>query len=331
MSTIEPEDIPGGPKPEDRTAYSKNYLKVTETLTDTWLADPKRKGMAVGDWDEVKSIFPNCATPCASLAPKKKNRAGKTVSTVLPEVPVIFSDPKVSDLLHSESGLEFGGGKISLINSQLFVKEYMAASPQDKKIIQLEKVNLQAVGESLAACTVTKTLRSKLDSLSQDLVSKNPSEFNLKEEIAGISDLAQLADAFSNRLKKLSTTNEMLLRLLLRKSVFPRLKGSSGEQDAKDALLYTDFGWPTLFGPVNSDNAETFRPGTFEARKYKLDVKNDSNKDKWGSSFTPPAKRARKHYDSTRASSSTQSFPRARKPSGRQKARGSFHHKKRKS
>ena len=247
---------------------------------------------------------------------------------------MIFADPKVSDLLHSDSGIELETGKISLINSELFVKDFLSASPQDKKLIQIEKVNLQAVGESLAACTVTKTLRAKLDSLSQDLVSKHPSEFDWTEEVDSLFDLAQLADTLSNRLKKLSTTNEMLLRLLLRNSVLPRLKGSSGEQDAKAALLYSDFGGPTLFGPVNSSKAETYKPGTAGFWKYCLDTKSDANKSKWASSSTPSAKKPRRNYEVSKPAapvdSTSQSFHKAGKPPGKQKAKGNWN-KKRKS
>ena len=222
-------EIPGGPRAEDLPVRSaKDFLRVNETLDDTWLANPFRKNFTVGDWDLQKDFFPK-NKPLTSLAPKKKLGPGRATPNVPQEVPVIFTDPKVSDLLHSDSGLEASFGKISLLSSEIFVKDSINASPQDGKIIQIEKVNLQAVGESLAACSITKALRAKLDSLSHDLGSKDSSEFNWPEEVDTIYDLAQLADTFSNRLKKLSTTNEMLLRLLLRNSVLPRLKGSSGE------------------------------------------------------------------------------------------------------
>ena len=230
VSNMDPQEIPGGPRAEDRPSRSaKKNLKVSETLEDTWLADPVRKGYAVGDWDRRKSDFPQLAKPLSYLAPKKKSGRGNSDSTVPQEVPMLFADPKVSDLLHSDSGIESESGKISLLSSEIFIKDFLSASPQDKKLIQIEKVNLQAVGESLAACTVTKTLRAKLDTLSQDLGSKHPSEFDWHEEVDSLFDLAQLADTLSNRLKKMSTTNEMLLRLLLRNSVLPRLQGSSGE------------------------------------------------------------------------------------------------------
>ena len=262
VTNMDHQEFPGGPRAEDRpTRSNKLFLRVDETLDDTWLADPVRKGYAFGDWDNRKEDFPQLAKPLSYLAPKKKSGRIFSESTVPQEIPMIFTDPKASDLLHSDSGIESGASKISL-NSEIFIGDFISALPQDRKLIQIEKVNLQSVAESLAACTITKTLRGKLDTLSQGMESKHPSQFDWNEEVDSLSDLAQLADTLCNRLKKMSTTNEMLLRLALRNSVLPRLKGSSGEQDVKPALLYSDFGGPTLFGQVNSTKSESFKAGT---------------------------------------------------------------------
>ena len=168
MANVDPLEIPGGPRTEDRPSRtSKDFLKVTENLDDTWLANPLRKGFDVGDWDLQKESFPPVAKPLTALEPKKKSGPGRSDSIVPQEVPMIFTDSKASDLLHSDSGLELSAGKISLNNSEIFVKDFLMVTPQDKKLLQIEKVNLQAVGKSLAACTITKSLRAKLSSLLQ--------------------------------------------------------------------------------------------------------------------------------------------------------------------
>lgn len=338
MYNVDPLEIPGGPRTEDRPSRAaKDFLKVTETLEDTWLDNPTRQGYEVGDWDLQKESFPSVAKPLTALAPKRKSGPGRSDSIVPQEVPMIFMDSKVSDLLHSDTGLELSTGKISLINSELFVQDCLPASPQDKKLLQVEKVNLQAVGESLAACTVTKTLRAKLGSLLQDLESKPPSDFDWTEEVDSLLDLAQLADTFSNRLKKLTTTNEMLLRLLLRNSVLPRLKGSSMEQEVKACLLYTDFGSPTLFGPLNSDKAESYKTGTTNFWKFRLNSKNTPYKGNWDPSSTPAAKKPRRGFHTPKPAATvdvtSQSFIQAGKPPGKQKrgANRGRYNKKRKS
>ena len=336
---MDPQEFPGGPRAEDRPSRSaKLFLRVNETLEDTWLADPVRKGYAFGDWDHRKGDFPQIAKPLNYLAPKKKSGRGISESTVPQEIPMIFTDPKVSDLLHSDSGIEFESGKISLNCSEIFIRDFLSALPQEKKLIQIEKVNLQAVGESLAACTVTKTLREKLDNLSQDLGSKHPSQFDWNEEVDNLFDLAQLADTLCNRLKKMSTTNEMLLRLLLRNSVLPRLKGSSGEQDVKKDLLYSDFGGPTLFGQVNSSKAEYYKSGTQNFWKYRLDNKGESTKNKWidKTGFSTPAgKKTRRAFNPPKPAATvdatSQSFIQAGKPPGKQKGKRGKWNNKRKS
>ena len=80
MSNVDPLEIPGGPRAEDCPSRSaRDFLKVTETLEDTWLADPMRKDYAVGDWDLQKACFPQLSKPLSSLAPKKKSGPGKGI------------------------------------------------------------------------------------------------------------------------------------------------------------------------------------------------------------------------------------------------------------
>ena len=77
VTNMDPQEFPGGPRAEDRPSRSaKIFLKVSETLEDTWLADPVRKGYAVGDWDLQKSAFPQLSKTLSSLAPTEKEWAG---------------------------------------------------------------------------------------------------------------------------------------------------------------------------------------------------------------------------------------------------------------
>ena len=102
----------------------------------------------------------------------------------------------------------------------------------------------------------------------------------------------------------------------------------------KAALLYSDFGGPTLFGPVNSTKAESYKPGTASFWKYRLDTK-DSIKNKGASSYTPAAKKPRRGYQTPKPAATvdatSQSFIQAGKPPGKQKANRGKWNKQKKS
>ena len=127
--------------------------------------------------------------------------------------------------------------------------------------------------------------------------------------------------------------------MLLRHSVLPRLKSSSQEQEVKAALLVSDFGSPTLFGPVNSEKAESYKPGTTNFWKFRLDSKNVANKGPWDPSIQA-AKKPRRGYQTPKPAAAasvnvaSQSFTQEGKPPGKQKRganRGRYNNKKRKS
>ena len=137
---MDPQEIPGGPRAKDRFSRSaKDFLKVTETLVDTWLDDPVRKGLAVGDWDLHKAFLPKLSKPLSSLAPRKKSGPGKSDSTVPHEVPMIFADPKVSDLLHSDSGLDLEGGKYLWLTQRFLSRIFCMPLPKRRNIFRLKK------------------------------------------------------------------------------------------------------------------------------------------------------------------------------------------------
>ena len=90
--------------------------------------------------------------------------------------------------------------------------------------------------------------------LAQDLESKHTSDFDWPVEIDSLFDLAQLAGTFSNRFKKLATTNEILLRLLLRHLVLPKLNPLLTELRLYDVGLISDVFLGSLYIPELQQN-----------------------------------------------------------------------------
>jgi len=285
----------------DTATSGKESLVINETFEGTWLGDPKRADFVVGDWEPAKSRFPNAKNIMGGMPFDTRDQKALPVS-----IPLRFADEKVEKFFNKHSKI-YEGTKITLPMDVFSTTEITASTPETRLLLLERFVKIQ-LKESLALKALSGESFKKLKSI-HDLLSKpNPPAINWKEEIETLYNLNYLSSNLAIRGKHMSCTNMMMVRSGLRESVLSRC---TGRVEAKSAARMSNFGSPSLFGPVNSDMEQRVRDHRWENQKYQL--KTPASGTKRSGDYLPSAPFVKRQASgaSSFVKQSTPSFSRA--------------------
>ena len=204
-----------------------------ETLKDTWLDSPcsnSVKDESISDWLDSKHCFPNLKSRKSHIPPKGH-------APYFP-VPFAFSDNRTKDFIEAKVLTNTNIIKVEG-NAMLHgAPVNITASTHHKSIALIDKLLRDSLGEVLG---VTGLLKFLFDSFAAN---DNQNLFELTQNILFIVIFSLL------RARDLHASSLLKLREILRAQTLVKLKGKPASDVTKESLRYSDFGLPSLFGPV---------------------------------------------------------------------------------
>ena len=123
-------------------------MVISEDLEDTWLKEPVQEGKEVADWESEADNFPTSAKINNWMPKQLKESLGNYPQGV----PFVFEDPKVKKLL--VPGSISAKNKIFLSNP--FTQKDISASPQEIRLITMERLHRRELGEILGLKVLLK-------------------------------------------------------------------------------------------------------------------------------------------------------------------------------
>lgn len=234
-------------------------LKIDETFENSWFGIPKRVGYEIADWSLSKEEVPNSRNVMKLVPIKSQRRAFPTA------LPLSFADEQVNNFFNSQ--VKLNDGQKVFLPSDIFNNQCMNASIPDSKLIIIEKLLRKDLREVLAQKTLLSESFKKLESLCDVVNQPVPPNINWREEVNGLRDLCYLSNNIAARSKLMSITSNMLVKSSIRDSLLSRC---SGPLESKEAVKFSAFGTPSLFGPTNSDLSTKCRDTHYDSQKYRL-------------------------------------------------------------
>ena len=242
----------------DSSDFSLKIHSKLDILKQTWLAVPSTEfsdGASV-DWSSYKKIFPNL-------------RFGKNV---MPRVfRKEFGDPPF-DLPFDYGDLRtkrFFEGEPWLKDSKISLPDCF---DQDSThtTLQLNKIALNEglIKRSLQSAHGLFDLNSDFFVRLEELEKTDPMTVDWNTEISFMKDLI-FTNILALRRQILCTSSSVMVnKQLAREIILPRFEG---KPQLKDALRYSDFGTPDLFGPLNAKmQANADKYFTHDCKEWRL-------------------------------------------------------------
>ena len=253
---------------------------ISEGLEDTWLKDPVQEGKVVADWESEADNFPTSAKIYNWMPKQLKESLGNYPQGV----PFVFEDPKVKKLL--APGSLSAKNKIFLTNP--FTQRDISATPQESKLIAMERLHRRELGEILGLKVLLKETFDRVQRTLKMAGSPDPPVIDWADEFELISEMLYLCNSTVVRTKYINCSNLMLMRSSLRTSVLDRC---FGKVDTKSALKVSNFGSPNLFGLVTDDIAEKIKINNFDYKAWQIKVPGPKRPSDFATPYGRPAKR----------------------------------------
>ena len=233
-----------------------------DILKQTWLAAPSAKFSVEGDivdWSSHKKLFPDL-------------RFGKKL---MPEIslkefgdpplglPFEYSDPRTKRFFEGKPWLL--DSKISL--PDCFEHDFTFASQQLQKLA----LNEGLVKRSLQSAHGLFDINSDFFERLKELEKTDPKSVDWNVELGYTKDLIFTNMLALRRQILCASSSVMTTKQLARDIILPRFDGKA---QLKDALRYSDYGYPDLFGPLSSKmQANADKYFTHDSKEWRMVAK----------------------------------------------------------
>ena len=288
-----------GVSPTSHLSHSQNTDSAftihgdPKLLDQSWLSVPpivKSTGLA-GDWKSQKEFFP-CFRFGASVLPP----AARKVHGDPPlDLPFEYADSRTQEFFSGGSWLKGGiSGKIHLPNC--FDLDSTFAGNHIHKTALSEGLGRKCLQSAHGLFDLNQEMLTLLNELEAgDFQNVDWNNMLVKFKSLTTANLKAL-----RRIVLYSSSGVMINKLLAREIVLPRF---DGKDQLRDALLYSDFGTPDLFGPLSaemSENVKMYR--TLNNKEWRMTVRRAVKRRSNSSLASPAAKRSSSSVSSPIAS-----------------------------
>ena len=250
---------------------SESSLRIVcdENLSGTWLGSPNNHSSETdeskSDWLNSKHSFPNNKSRKSHIPPKGH-------SPYFP-VPFAFSDKRTKDFI--EAKIITNNRNIKLEGSAFLHGAPLTITPSanQKSLALIDKLLRDSLGEVLGLTGLLKYLFNVFAAHTNRIV------FEIAQNILFVVIFALL------RARDLLASSLLRVREIIRDQTLVRLKGKSHSSLTKESLKHSDFGLPTLFGPVRDQVESLVSPSIrgADAEDFQLSLPSQKPQAGWWS------------------------------------------------
>ena len=233
-------------------------------LEQTWLSKPTAAFSSTGpaDWSKHTSFLPSLRYG-KNLVPK--NLRVKFGDPPL-DLPFVYSDPRIQEFFTSDSWLR--NSKINL--PDCFDSDTTYSTEQLAKLSLTEGLAKRSLQTAHGLFDLNSEFYEKLTLLS-DMGVTNQSQSDWDTHLAMMKDFIFTNILALRRIVLSTSSSVMTTKQMAREIVLPRFVGKDA---LKSALLFSDFGTPDLFGPLDPKIvAFTDKYLTHDSKEWRLSAR----------------------------------------------------------